>query len=280
MSRLSILTITAAAVLMSAASAGAQAPLKSALDGKAPPFAMPRMDGTIEGMTVDMTHEIGKRLNREITIDAMSFSALIPALQAGTYDFLSVPFVISEERAQAFLLTEGIWAANISFLLPANADQVGDFTQLKGKVIATNQGNVDDKWARERIEEYGWKIEAYGSLNDAAQAVQAGRADAAIVNDITALSIAKANPALKVSDLRHDTGRYFSYAIPLGSEELREQIELQIECIKADGTAAKIYEKWLGSAPEAGSLTVTPQAGIGPEGYAHYDATPHELSCQ
>lgn len=280
MPRLSLLTITAAAVLVSAASASAEGALKSALDGNAPPFAMPRMDGTIEGMTVDMTNEIAKRLDREVTLDAMAFSALIPALQAGTYDFLSVPFAISEERSQSFLLTEGIWASNISFLLPEGAEQVSDFAQLKGKTIASNQGNVDDKWARERIDEYGWKVEAYGSLNDAAQAVQAGRADAAIVNEITALSIAKNNPALKVSDLRHNTGRYFSYAIPLGSEELRGQIERQIECIKADGTAAEIYTRWLGSAPDAASLTVNPQAGIGPEGYANYDATPHEMNCR
>ncbi len=92
----------------------AQEPIKSALDGNAPPFAQPKMDGSIEGLTVDMTNEISKRLGRKITIDAMAFSALIPALQAGTYDMLSVPMTVTKERSDIFLLTEGIWSADLA----------------------------------------------------------------------------------------------------------------------------------------------------------------------
>lgn len=270
--------LAVAAALLAAFPAFADGPLKSGLDGKAPPFAMPKLDGSVQGLTVDFTHEIGKRLGREVTIEAMSFSALVPALQAGTFDFLSVPFTISAERAEGFLLTEGIWGLNLAFMIKTGGDQITDLEQLRGKVLATNQGNIDDLWARENAEKYGWSVESYGSLNDAAQAVQAGRAAAAVVNDITGLSIAASNKAVALADLRIDNKRYFSYAIPKGSEALRVQIETAIECIKADGTAAELYEKWLGAAPAAGSLTVTPQPGIGPEGYANFDPN-HSISC-
>ncbi len=66
-----VFTTTLTCISLSAAAA---APLKSALDGKAPPYAMPTMDGSVEGLTVDMTHAIAEKLGREITIDAMSFS--------------------------------------------------------------------------------------------------------------------------------------------------------------------------------------------------------------
>lgn len=257
----------------------AQEPLKSALDGNAPPFAQPKMDGSIEGLTVDMTKEISKRLGREITIDAMAFSALIPALQAGTYDMLSVPMTVTKERSDIFLLTEGIWSADLAFVTKKDAPALTSYDQLKGKVIAANKGNADEKWAREKAGEIGWTIESYASLSDAAQAVQAGRADAAIMNVPTALTFAKRNPALKAADLKEATGRYFAYTIPKSSPELRKQVETVIECIKSDGTAASLYEKWLGVTPEAGSLEVTPQAGFGPVGLGNYDATPHELSC-
>ncbi|MFN3276238.1 MAG: transporter substrate-binding domain-containing protein [Paracoccus sp. (in: a-proteobacteria)] len=265
--------------LLAAGSASAETPLKSALDGNAPPFAMPRMDGSVEGLSVDLTAEIATRLGRDISLEAMAFAALIPALQAGTFDFLSVPFSVTEERSQAFLLTEGIWSADRAFLIPADGAQLASFEDLRGKTIATNKGNVDDLWAREQADEYGWTVEAYGSLNDAAQAVQSGRADASVVNVITALSIAGRNPAVRVSDLRDVTGAFFTYAIPLGSEDLRQEIEGAIECIKADGTAAELYEKWLGEAPAEGSLNVTPQPGWGPEGYGNFDPTEHPLDC-
>ncbi|WP_176084718.1 transporter substrate-binding domain-containing protein [Martelella sp. HB161492] len=275
-------TIYALATLLALASTSAMAAepaLKSALDGNAPPFAQPKMDGSIEGLTVDMTAEISKRLNRDITIDAMSFSALLPALQAGTYDMLSVPLTVTQERSDAFLLTEGIWSGDLAFVIPANAPALTSYDQLKGKVIAANKGNADEKWAREQADKIGWTIESYASLTDAAQAVQAGRADAAIMNVPTALTLAKKNPALKAADLRESTGRYFSYAIPKSSPELRQQVEYAIECIKADGTAAKLYDKWLGEVPAEGSLEVTPQPGIGPVGLGNYDPTPHELTC-
>lgn len=278
MKRLFALTVTMAALASPFAHA-AQPALKSALDGNAPPYAMPRMDGSVEGLTVDFTKEVAKRLGREITIDAMAFSALIPALQAGTYDMLSVPFVATQERSEAFLLTEGIWSADLLFLLPSRGDQVTDYAQFKGRTIATNKGNAYEQWAREKAGEYGWTVQTYGSLSDAAQAVQAGRAHAALVDTATGLMIAKRNPVLKVSELRVPTGRYYAYPVPRRSPELRAQLENAIECIKADGTAAKLYEKWLGMAPAAGSLEVTPQPGIGPVGLGNYDATPHTPKC-
>jgi len=268
------------AMTLSAAPSFAESPIKSALDGNAPPYAQPKLDGSIEGLTVDMTQEISKRIGREITLDAMAFSALVPALQAGTYDMLSVPFTATKERSDAFLLTEGIWSADLAFLIPARGDQVTDYAQFKGKTIATNKGNAYEKWAREKASDYGWTVESYGSLSDAAQAVQAGRADAALVGVATGYTIAKKSPALKVSDLRVETGQYYSYPVPKASPELRAQLDRAIECIKADGTAAKLYEKWLGTAPAAGSLEVTPQPGIGPVGLGNYDATPHDLACK
>jgi len=262
-----------------AVSVHAQAPLKSALDGNAPPYAMPKMDGSIEGLTVDMTQEISKRLKREITIQAMGFSALIPALQAGTFDMLSVPFVATQERSEAFLLTEGIWTADLLFLLPARAEQITNYGQFKGKTIATNKGNAYELWAREKSAEYGWSVETYGSLSDAAQAVQAGRAYAALVDTATGFLIAKRNPAVKASELKVPTGRFYSYAVPKRSPELRAQLEQAIECIKADGTAARLYQKWLQTTPPTGSLEVTPQPGTGPTGMANHEAAPSQRNC-
>lgn len=253
--------------------------IKSALDSKAPPYAMPKFDGSVEGLTVDMTAAISDFIGQKITIDAMSFSTLIPALQAGTYDMLSVPLTVTQSRSEAFLLTEGIWSANLVFLVPTNASQVSNYAQLKGKTIATNKGNAYDKWARENKEKYGWKIESYGSLNDAAQAVQVGRADAALVDIATGLTIQKKNPVLKVTDLKVETGNYYSYAIPLSNPELRITLETAIECIKANGTAAQLYKKWLGTEPEIGSLEVTPQPGYGPMGFSNYESVKHELTC-
>src|SRR5215211_1011091 len=63
-------------------------PLRAAVDGTFAPHAMPSLAGGYEGFNIDLANEIGKRLKRKVTIDAAQFSGLVPALQAGTYDFL------------------------------------------------------------------------------------------------------------------------------------------------------------------------------------------------
>src|SRR5204863_9826140 len=97
-----------ATTLLAASPLAAQdgAPLKTALDGTFAPHAMPKLGGGYEGFNVDLAEEIAKRMKRKITIDALQFSGLVPALQAGTYDFLAAPTTVTKERADNMLFAE------------------------------------------------------------------------------------------------------------------------------------------------------------------------------
>jgi polar amino acid transport system substrate-binding protein len=43
-------------------------------------------------------------------------------------------------------------------------------------------------------------------------------------------------------------------AIRKDNAEMRAQLENVIECLKQDGTIAKIHEKWLGYAPRSAAM--------------------------
>jgi polar amino acid transport system substrate-binding protein len=66
-------------------------PLRTGMDGTFAPHAFPSLSGGYEGFNIDLANDIAKRLRRRIIIDAAQFSGLVPALQAGTYDFSSLP---------------------------------------------------------------------------------------------------------------------------------------------------------------------------------------------
>src|ERR671921_2243520 len=83
-----------AAVCVATAAVAQSGPLKTAVDGTFAPHAFPDMKGGVQGFNVDLAKEIGRKLKREVTVDSAQFSGLLPALQAGTYDFIIAPVTV------------------------------------------------------------------------------------------------------------------------------------------------------------------------------------------
>jgi polar amino acid transport system substrate-binding protein len=73
--------IAAAALLCAGPRArpGQAAAAPTGVDGTFAPHAMPKLGGGVEGFQIDLFTEVARRMKREITIDAVSFSTLIPA---------------------------------------------------------------------------------------------------------------------------------------------------------------------------------------------------------
>jgi polar amino acid transport system substrate-binding protein len=97
--------LAVSAALVAQAALAQEPPLRTGVDGTFAPHAFPNLAGGIQGFNVDLANEIAKRLHRRIEIDATQFSGLVPALQAGTYDFIAAPVTVTKERADNLLFT-------------------------------------------------------------------------------------------------------------------------------------------------------------------------------
>jgi polar amino acid transport system substrate-binding protein len=265
-------------VLALPVSVAAQQPLRTAVDGTFAPHAMPRLEGGIQGFNVDLANEVGKRLKRPVEIQAMQFSGILPALQAGSIDFVAAPVTVTKERAENYIFTEGYLNTDYQFLTKKGEPPITDLKQLKGKVIAVNKGAIYDSWARGLEAEIGWSVESFGTQTDAVQAVLAGRAYANVAGNTAIQWAVKQQPQLQLSYL-HSTG--LVWAMPLRKDQLalRAELENVIECMKKDGTMAAMHERWFGTKPEPNSPALTIYPGTGVPGTPGYEQTPREPKC-
>ena len=272
----------AAAVLLCAAPALAQdkkPPLRTGVDGTFAPHAMPKLGGGIEGFQIDLFTEVAKRMKREITIDAVSFSTLIPGMAAGRYDFIAAPTTVTKERAENMLFTSGyLWTA-FQFGIKKGSAPIKGWEDLKGKAVAVNKGTPYETMSKAMGEKYGFTVQAYDTQPDAVQAVLSGRAYATLVGNTSIVYAASKNPMLVADLVLTDTRAHWAAPVPKDNPKLRAELQDAMDCMKKDGTMAKIFEKWFGKKPDADDLAVVITPGYGVPGMAGYDPTPHELHC-
>ena len=276
--RLGIVLVSTLLVLALPGIGAAQQPLRTAVDGTFAPHAMPRLEGGIQGFNVDLANEVGKRLKRPVEIQAMQFSGILPALQAGSLDFVAAPVTVTKERAENYIFTEGYLNTDYQFLTKKGEPPITDLKQFKGKVIAVNKGAIYDSWARGLEAEIGWRVESFGTQTDAVQAVLAGRAYANVAGNTAIQWAIKQQPQLQLSYL-YSTG--LVWAMPLRKDllQLRAELENAIECMKKDGTMASMHERWFGTKPEPNSPAVTIYPGTGVPGTPGYEQASREPKC-
>jgi polar amino acid transport system substrate-binding protein len=275
-------SLTAACLTMALAGpalAQGQPPLRCAVDGTFAPHAFPTLQGGVQGFNVDLFREAAKRMGREIVIDSASFSGLIPAMNAGRYDFLCAPVTATTERAQSMLLTEGYLYTAFQFGIRRGSAPITSLEELRGKAISVNKGSAYDAWAQANAARYGFTVQTYDTQPDAVQAVVSGRAYANLGGNTTVRYAATRTPQLVADFVITDTRAHWSAVLPLNSTAMREQLENTLECMKRDGTIARLSQQWFGTAPAPDDAENTVFPGTGVPGMAGYDPTPREPRC-
>jgi polar amino acid transport system substrate-binding protein len=268
------------AFLAAAPSAASAETITAASDVGLPPFAFSGDDGKYRGIDMDIAAALSEQIGATIEVIDQPWSTTYPGLNAKKFDIVLSPATVSAERAKAMLFVEPYGDAIYGFLTKKAGAKIATIDDLRGKTIAVNKGNLFDRWLSQRQAEYGWTVNRFDKTSDAAAAVAAGQADAAMMYVAAAGWMSKQNEALTPSSFTINNGEVYAYSVRLADKDLRERLDRGLECLKQNGKLATIFKKWTGLDPLPGGAVVTVAAGYGVPGFPNYDEAPHALTCK
>lgn len=242
------------------------------------PFMMKKADGTIEGYNFDISTELAKRLGRPgFKLIEVPFANIFAGLYAKRFEYIAAPVTITEKRAAEMLFSEPYHDVSLAFVTRSD-NRLTSFESLKGKKIGVVSGSVQDDWMRDNAAKYGIEPQRFDSTPDSLQAVMIRRIDGHMTTVDAGLWMLRTQKQYAV-DLRLPAHGRFGLAFRPGDTEFRDLVERALECMKRDGTMARIYQKWFDAAPDPKSSTVVVYEGVGAPGWPGHSATAPANTC-
>ncbi|NLS45136.1 MAG: amino acid ABC transporter substrate-binding protein [Firmicutes bacterium] len=218
--------------------------IRIGVDDAFPPMEYRDEKGNLVGFDVDLANEIGSRLGVDIVWVPTAWDGVILALQSGKFDMIQSTLTITEERAREVDFSPPyIYGAQIIVVKKEEKD-INVLSDLKGKVVGTQLGSTGEVAAKK----YGGfkDLKLYATYPEAFTDLAIGRIKALVVDEFVGrYYMTKQVGAYRVLE-ENLAEESIGIGFRKGDVSLREAVCNAIDSIKADGTYAKISEKWFG----------------------------------
>ncbi|MCC8967516.1 amino acid ABC transporter substrate-binding protein [Bradyrhizobium sp. Pear76] len=239
----------AVAVLALAVStpSGAQQVLKVGSTPTGIPFTfLDTKTNSIQGIMVDLATEIGKDAGFSVQIEPMQFSALIPSLTSNKIDIIAAAMFATAARKEVIDFSEPVYTYGEGLVVP-KPDTKAYVSQedLKGTVVGAQVGTA----FVDALKKTGLfnEVKVYDTIPDILRDVNAGRLKAGFADyPILAYNLQQGNFAdvRLVDGYKPVTVGTVAIGVRKSDTELLAKINASLAKLKANGTIAKILEKW------------------------------------
>ncbi|MCM5682371.1 transporter substrate-binding domain-containing protein [Schlegelella sp. S2-27] len=218
--------------------------LRIALEGTYPPFNFRDEQGQLTGFDVEIAEAIAGKLKVKPQFTTTEWSGILAGLQAGKYDVIVNQVAATPQRQQVFAFSAPYVVSSPQLIVRANETRpIRTAADLKGLTIGVGQGSNYAEQARAIA---GATVNVYPGAPEYLQDLASGRIDVAL-NDSLLIPYLAQKTRLPVK-AGAPLGTVESNAIPFrkGSPKFKQAIDRALEDLKADGTFAKISNKWFG----------------------------------
>jgi polar amino acid transport system substrate-binding protein len=219
------------------------------------PLAYIEKDEAI-GFLPDVLREAMKRqgIDAKLQVTAMPFASLIPAIESDRIQLIVDAMYIRPARAKVIDFTTGIFFNPESLdVAKGNPAKLHQFADLCGHSAGTYQGTVYVEMLKKEAAACPaakpLDVRQYPTIQNVFADLNAGRLDAAVVDSTLSAYALKQNPALNfeiVADYKPEdkADTLCAFGIAKGNDAFLKAFNDEYAKMKADGTAAKLLEKW------------------------------------
>lgn len=215
-------------------------------DQNFPPMGFVDDNGEFAGFDLELAAEAAKRMKLELVLQPIAWDAKDMELKSRNIDCIWNGFTING-RENEYTWTEPYMKNNQVFVVRADSD-IKTIADLQGKIVmvqadSSAEAALEDK--PDLVASFGQYIKA-ADYQSALMDLESGAVDAVAMDDIVAsYQIEKKGDNFAVlSEIL--TAEEYGVGFLLGNEALRDKLQKILEDMSADGTMAKISEKWFG----------------------------------
>ena len=218
------------------------------LDDSFPPMGFKDEMNEIVGFDIDLAKEVAKRLGREVEFKAIDWNSKEAELKSGRVDILWNGLDITDKRKENMLFSEPYMDnRQIVFVAKNGKVAVAGEADLAGKTIGTQSGGTTEEYFENKPELKASmkEVKYYPDYINAFMDLENGRLDAVVGDEIIGrYYISKHPDEIQAIDTVIGTVSQFGIAFRKDDQKLRDEVQKVFDEMKADGTVAKISEKW------------------------------------
>jgi polar amino acid transport system substrate-binding protein len=209
-------------------------------------------DGKPTGFDNEMLEELRKYAPFEVRQEIIPWTGLLAGVSTGKYDVAVTAAIITKERAKSLDFTMPIADATHYFVKRKGDDSIKEIKDLAGKALGVQAGSALLGRLPElqgMIEKTGGKmgkVVEYTSYPEAYQDLALKRTDYVVNTIINVKALVAEKPNVFEIGLPVSGKSYPAWALAKGNADLLAFMNDFMAAKRADGTVAKLQEKWFG----------------------------------
>jgi polar amino acid transport system substrate-binding protein len=209
-----------------------------------PPFETSDPHGQPSGVSVDLAHDLGKFLGREVEIQNIPFDGLIPSLQTRKIDLIISSMTPTEERAKTIAFSEPYLSTGLCLLVGKNSpiQNMAEADQ-DGRVLAVKQGTTGQVFAAGNVKHA--RVLVLDAEAACVLEVVQGKADAFIYDQISTYENWRQNAQTTRPILQPFKKESWAIGLRQDDNELRARVNQFLQDYKAQGGFEKLGDRYL-----------------------------------